>query len=569
MKTIELLQGTPEWHAHRLAHFNASDAPAMLNCSPHKTRAQLMYELHTGLTAEVDAATQRRYDDGHRFEALARPLAEKIVDDDLYPVVGTEGKYSASFDGLTMAEDAAFEHKTLNSQLKAALMSDAGADALPKAYRVQMEQQLMVSGAERVLFMASKWDGDTLVEELHAWYEPDAELRAEIIAGWAQFEQDMTTFVPQAAVPAVSAAPIESLPAVSVRMDGQLAVASNLPEFGTALRAFIGRMVPKPATDQEFADADAECKALKKAEDALEGAENSALAELSDVEAMRRTVADLRALARSTRLAREKIVAAEKENRRLAIVSGAATALREHVAGLNRRIGRDFMPAAAGAADFGGAIKGKKNLDSMQDAVDVLLANAKIAANAAADRIDANLKHLNAEAGDFLALFPDIATIAQKDPQDFIALVQFRVADQRAKDAKRAADLAEKDRERIRDEERTRLASEQAAQVVQQAAATPPPAPAAAPIATVSPVRAAPPAAAAPAAAPADGPANLLIGAINARLGFVVSAAFLSERGFEPARIDGARRFYRDSDLPLIGRAIAEHAVRVTELQAA
>lgn len=577
MKTLELVQGSPEWLAHRASHFNASDAPAMLGCSPYKTRTQLMQELHTGLTAEVDSSTQRRYDDGHRYEALARPLAMQIVGEDLYPVVGTEGKYSASFDGLTMAEDTAFEHKTLNSQLKAALMSDAGADALPKAYRVQMEQQLMVSGAERVLFMASKWEGDTLVEELHAWYEPDAELRAEIIAGWAQFEQDMTTFVPQAAVPAVSAAPIESLPAVSVRMDGQLAVASNLPEFGTALRAFIGRMVPKPATDQEFADAEAECKALKKAEDALEGAENSALAELSDVEAMRRTIADLRALARSTRLAREKIVAAEKENRRLAIVNGAASALREHVAGLNRRIGRDFMPTAAAAADFGGAIKGKKNLDSMQEAVDVLLANAKIAANFMADRIDINLKHLNAEAGEFLGLFSDLAALVTKDPQDFIALVQFRVADQKAKDAKRAEDqrarIAEEERVkaeakvRAEQEEQRRAdaAREQAAQVVQQAATPPPPAPAAA---TFIPARSAPPAAPAPAPA-ADAVPTMTLGQIGTRLGFPLTADFLRHLGFEPAGRARAALLFHEEQFPAICEALVGHIYAALEAQAA
>jgi len=453
-------------------------------------------------------------------------------------------------------------------------VSDAGADALPLAYRVQMEQQCMVSGASRILFMASKWAGEELVEELHAWYEPDAELRAAILSGWEQFELDVAAYVPKAANVAVSATPMESLPAASVRMDGQLAVASNLPEFGTALRAFIGRMVAKPATDQEFADAEAECKALKKAEDALEGAENSALAELSDVEAMRRTVADLRTLARSTRLSREKLVAAEKENRRLAIVQGAVKAHAAHIAALNQRLGRPYMPALP--VDFAGAIKGKKNLDSMQDAVDSLLAQSKIAASGWADRIDVNLKHLTAEAGDFMALFPDVATLVTKAADDFVALVQYRVSEQRAKDRKRAEELAEQERERIRQEERDRAQREEATRAA-AAAPTPSPAIAAEPATPAAdPEPAAAPAPAvyqlpARAAAPAadTGAATLLIGGINRRLGYDVNAVFLKQLGFEPARIDGARRFYRDSDLPLIGRAIAEHTLRVTQLQAA
>ena len=75
MQIVNLIQGSQEWHAHRAQHFNASDAPAMMACSSYKTRAELIKELATGIGQEVDAATQRRFDAGHQFEALARPLA--------------------------------------------------------------------------------------------------------------------------------------------------------------------------------------------------------------------------------------------------------------------------------------------------------------------------------------------------------------------------------------------------------------------------------------------------------------------------------------------------------------
>jgi putative phage-type endonuclease len=157
MKIVKLIQGSPEWHAHRAAHFNASDAPAMLGVSPYKSRAELLREYATGLAKEVDATTQRRFDEGHRLESLARPIAEQLIGEDLYPCVGVEGRYSASFDGLTLLHDTAFEHKTLNAELREILagVEDAGAQ-LPDHYRVQMEHQCMVSGADRVLFMASR-----------------------------------------------------------------------------------------------------------------------------------------------------------------------------------------------------------------------------------------------------------------------------------------------------------------------------------------------------------------------------------------------------------------------------
>ena len=76
MITQNLIQGSPEWLAYRPSHDNASDAPAMMGCSSYKTRDQLIAELATGITPEVDPATQRLYDSGHRFEKLARPLAD-------------------------------------------------------------------------------------------------------------------------------------------------------------------------------------------------------------------------------------------------------------------------------------------------------------------------------------------------------------------------------------------------------------------------------------------------------------------------------------------------------------
>ena len=73
MKTHLLVQGTPEWHAYRSNHFNASDAPTMLGCSPYKTRTQLLREMATGNTQAVDAATQRRFDDGHLINLGTHP----------------------------------------------------------------------------------------------------------------------------------------------------------------------------------------------------------------------------------------------------------------------------------------------------------------------------------------------------------------------------------------------------------------------------------------------------------------------------------------------------------------
>ena len=106
-----------------------------------------------------------------------------------------------------MLEDTAFEHKSLNSELSKSFDAMVTINPVPVApadhqyclspmYRIQMEQQCMVSGATRVLFMASKWDGEELIEVRHCWYTPDAELRLAIVAGWRQFEIDLADYVP-------------------------------------------------------------------------------------------------------------------------------------------------------------------------------------------------------------------------------------------------------------------------------------------------------------------------------------------------------------------------------------
>lgn len=465
MNIVNLQQGSSEWLAHRKQFLNASDAPAMMACSSYKTRAELVKELATGLSQEVDAATQRRFDAGHQFEALARPLAEEIIGDELSPCVCTSGKFSASFDGLTFMGDDAFEHKTLNNTLRAAMVPGCTGTDLPLQYQVQMEHQAMVSSCQRILFMASEWrldDGTgewVLVEERHCWYTPNPELRAKIVAGWEQLEKDVAAYDPAAERPAAAVAePVESLPAVAVQLQGSLAVVTNLDKFGDALRGFIERMVAKPATDQEFADAEAECKALKKAEEMLEAAESGALAQISDVELLRRTVADLKSLARTTRLAREKLVAAEKDARRVALVTGAQQELDQHVAALNHRLGSNWLPRIAGG--FAETIKGKKSLQNMQDAVAVALTNAKAEANGLAQHLEANRKHLVQEDGDWIALFADFATVGTKAAEDFQALAALRIGKHKADEAQRL----EAQREQIRKEEASRLEHEAAAQ---------------------------------------------------------------------------------------------------------
>jgi putative phage-type endonuclease len=578
-----LIQGSPEWHIYRANHFNASDAPAMMGVSPYKTRSQLLAEYATGSAQEVDAATQRRFDDGHRFEALCRPLGEKIIGDDLYPVVGSDGNLSASFDGLTMDESTAYEHKTLNDELRAVMVEGCVGADLPAMYRIQMEQQCMVSGAGRVLFMASKWDGDELVEERHCWYERDLELAEQIGTGWCQFGKDLAEYVPVEVLPDAVAAPTMGLPALSIQVNGAISLISNLDIFGAKLTAFIENIDKNPSDDQSFADAEAAIKTLEKAQEALEAAESNALAQTSSIDEMRRTVAMYGNMARTNRLLLEKLVKARKETIRIEIQQGGKNKAAEHIAALNQRIGKPYMPAVP--SDFAGVMKGKKTIASLRDAVDTELARFKIEANAIADRIQINLVTLRELAADYAFLFADAAQIVLKATDDCAALVKMRIADHKAAEEKRLA--AERERiaaeERIKADARVKVEQEAAASeqrriamlearqqhrqdeakaaahpaLTAERAGLPAHSEKPTPSANVVPIN------------PSTPPA-LRLGQINERIApLSVSADGLRTLGFEPAARDKSAMLYHEADFPRICAALVNHINQAQERLAA
>lgn len=556
MKTVNLVQGTPEWHAHRAQHFNASDAPAMLGVSPYKTRAQLVREFATGVTQEVDAATQRRFDDGHRYEALARPMAEQIVGEELFPCVGVSdcGRYSASFDGLTLMEDTAFEHKSLNDELRHAMREaeEFGAD-LPEHYCVQMEQQCMVSGAERVLFVASKWDGEALVDHRTAWYVPDADRRARIIAGWEQFAADVAAYVPESApAPVATGRAPETLPSLRVEVTGMV-TASNLAEFKASALAVLGGINRDLQTDDDFANAEQTVKWCKDVEDRLAATKEAVLAQTTDIEAVFRTMDEVSAETRRIRLELDKLVKAEKENRKVEIVTRARRAYEQHEAELKAETKGVWIVLPA--PDFGGVIKGKRTLSSMQDAVDTVLANAKIAANESAKHIRAALACLSEETAEHKHLFPDYLSFISKPVEDIRALVRGRIAEHQQREAERL----DRERERIRQEELDRIEREKRAaadEAAQTEAMQPKTFVELPPQVRRDPLPTAP-------AAPRAASVTIKLGDINARIApLSITAEGLASLGFEAVGQQRAAKLYAERDFPLICTALVDLLTR-------
>lgn len=433
MNVINAPQGSAEWLAVRAQHFTASEAPAMMGASKYVSRQELLRQKHTGLAAEVDEGKQRLFDRGHEAEAAARPIVEAIIGDDLSPMTGAleiDGlPLLASFDGVTQGRDIVWESKLWN-----AILADAvRAGQLEAHYYWQLEQQLLVSGAERAYFTAS--DGTT-ENTVGMWYASYPERRAALIAGWKQFAEDLANYQHVELEAAPVAATIEALPALFVQVEGKV-LATNLDAFKQAAQTFIDGIRTELVTDQHFADADKMVKFLKDGEERLALAKSQALAQTASIDELFRTVDAISEQMRSKRLALDRLVKSEKEARRAAIVVEAQNALMEHRAALTKRIGGNWLPAFVPGM-FADSIKGLKSLDSMRDKVATALANAKIEANEIADRIEFNARQITVDGANYNYLVHDFAQICTKATEDFAAIMAQRIAAHKAAEAEKA-----------------------------------------------------------------------------------------------------------------------------------
>ena len=576
--THDCAQGSPEWHALRDRHFTASEASAMLGVSKYQTRADLIKRKATGLTEEIDAATQRRFDDGHAAEAAARPIVEGIIGDDLYPVTMTADVNGlpllASMDGLTMLGDVGWETKLLNQDLRAAV--EAG--TLDEHYTVQMEQQLMVSGASRIYFTTT--DG-TPENTFGVWYESNPALRERIVAGWAQFAEDVAAYVPEPETVKPAGAAPEALPALRIEVTGMV-TASNLAAFRKHALAVFGGIKTDLQTDADFADAEKTVKWCKEVEDRLDAAKQHALSQTASIDELFRTIDAIKEEARQKRLTLDKLVKAEKENRKAEIVAKAKDDFGKHVLALIDRCGvgmaRMIWP------NFGEAIKGLKSLDSMRDKVSTALANAKIEANAIADRIDANRKLV-----EDMSLMPDFDMVCEKAPDDFAALYAMRKQQRADAEAKRLEAEREKIRreeeakaraeaERVAQAERERIRAEEQAKVLEASAAErlrlraeaeareqAMQADATKRAADLKAMDGALPEPAPQFAQPqADTGAKITLGQINQRLSpIALSVAGLAQIGIQPAGKDRAAVLYLESDVARICSVLIRHLTTV------
>ncbi|MDY7581216.1 YqaJ viral recombinase family protein [Pseudomonas sp. CCI3.1] len=546
MKVHNVQQGTPEWHALRSSYFTASEAPAMMGASKFQTRNDLLTMKKTGIVPDVTPQQQAAFDRGHTTEEMARPLVEEMIGEELYPIVGTSGNLLASMDGATMLGDVLFEHKLWNEKV----VTQIRAGELDPHYYWQLEQQLLVSGAERVIFVCSDGTKDRFA---HLEYSPVAGRREQLVAGWAQFEQDLGEFVvKEAKVEAIGAAP-DQLPALRIDVTGMV-TASNLDAFKSHALAVIGDINTDLSTDKDFADADATVKWCGEVEDKLKAAKEHALSQTESIDVLFKAIDDITAETRRKRLELEKLIKARKDIIRSDMVMDAAKALQAHIDQINETLNsRIRMPRVP--ADFAGAIKGKRTIDSLKEAADAELTRAKIEASRIADLIRANLKSLNELAIKHGFLFHDAQELVLKTNDDLVALIKVRINEH---------ELQQAELKRQEEEKAQQLAAQQRQKAAEPVVEQPVKAPQEPELVAATPIKTT-----AAAQQPVDDGQRIKLGDISTRLGFTLSAEFLRSLGFEAVERKQGAQLYRASDFPRICVALVHHIQAVQANQVA
>lgn len=446
MITHNVKQGSPEWLALRANYDTASEAPAMMGApGAHETREELLRMKVSGYTKEHDEWTLKRFAEGHRTEALARPIIERLVGEELYPVTGSlEGtRLLSSYDGMNMGEIMSMEHKLWNEELAAAVR----AGDPPARIYWQLEQQLLVGSLDHILLVVSDGTEDKM-ERME--YRAVPGRREQLLAGWVQFNEDRANFKHQELPAAPVRKVIPALPVLVLDFEGAVTVKSNIDAFEAVVQARIDAVPATFETDQEFDDAKADIKFLKEeVEEALEDALTRFLKKNEPVQIVIDAVRRLQERARNKRLPLTNAVDTQSKTIRIKIKDQYEGEFAAHIAGLNAKLSPKLALMPDITIDIPAAIKGKRNLQSIHDACKQVVANGKLAAGDAYQRITENMAMMREHASQHMVLFQqDVKDVLNMAPQAASAVVQQRIAEYEAGEKKKRDDAAAAEKRR-------------------------------------------------------------------------------------------------------------------------
>lgn len=187
-KTIlKLVQGSDEWINHRILHRNASETAAAMGLSPWLSQFQL-WEIKTGRRRQVMTYPMQR---GIEMEPLAREAYENQTGAIMEPQVIVDGEYSCSLDGITYDSELILEVKCPMKGQASDTWKTAATGLVEHHYHLQVQHQLMVSGASLAHFYVFDGRKGIIVE-----VEPNKDTFHDIREAWDRFMEFVVKDVP-------------------------------------------------------------------------------------------------------------------------------------------------------------------------------------------------------------------------------------------------------------------------------------------------------------------------------------------------------------------------------------
>jgi len=446
-------QGSDAWLALRLTKRPASLIAAVMGLSSLTTRNEVLRAYATGIPAEINDYVEKFvFAEGHRVEPLARAIIEAQIGEDLSPVVYSDGLLSASTDGITFSEDIGFECKQWNDDLAKSVIDGI----VPDSHMPQVQQCLLVTGADEWYFTVSDGTADktvfTVVKPSQEWFD-------RIKAGWEQFEIDLANYAPVIHAKKPLAEATKDLPALFVHAYGEITT-NNMEDYGDALALKLESIRSIVlVNDQDFVNAKKAGSLCRDQIVFIRAEQKKMLEGTTSIGQASRIMDDWCEDLRVTALQLEKNVKREDLAKKEAIVLGAKLTYTDYISALSAKV--EPVRLTYAQVNFAEAIAKKRDYNSMQNGVDTMLANAKIAANQLNEIALEKLAYFKVTAANYKFLFNDLQQMIVFEKDHFEMTVRVRIDSHK----KAEADKLEAQRLQIEAEATRKAEAEQAAKL--------------------------------------------------------------------------------------------------------
>lgn len=229
---------------------------------------------------------------------------------------------------------------------------------------------------------------------------------------------------------------------IVLRVTGEVQEA-NIYEIEKGVLAGIAAIKTELVTDQDFGEAKEIVKSCKALEDKIGIALNEAVMSMETVAEVKKVAESLQTKLRETRLSLNKKVSSEEARRKSEITNGGITKVKEHLEKSN--VAHAF---SVNIGDINSAIKNKRSLEKMQEAVDAVVSEQITAIDTLETLFQENTVTISKAEEEYPGLFPDIKKLAVSSKEVVEVTItsrvnEFKFKQQQKEEAERKAKEAE------------------------------------------------------------------------------------------------------------------------------